>query len=125
MKVTSNIIITQCTWLMAAVPWKRGGEQRWGCMGKSREDVWGEEWSHSAQQPTPASREDQHPNPTALRKASTQGKMPWVGQWDKGFLFLAIPRNFSLSGRLGQGALQSHCVLAKCFGNAVSHSEFG
>lgn len=65
------------------------------------------------------------PTPLPFGKPAHREKCPG---WDSGTrvsFFLVIPINFSLSGRLGQGALQSHCVLAKCFGNAVSHSEFG
>lgn len=41
-------------------------------------------------------RENQHPNCTAFCEASIWEKIPQVGQGDKGFLFLMIPRNFSL-----------------------------
>lgn len=94
------------------------GEEQGGCLGRGVVTGWClcEAQPHSAQQPAPG--RTSIPNPLPSGKPAHRKKMPWVGQWDKHFLFLAIPRNSSFSGRLGQGALQSHCVLAKCLGNA-------
>lgn len=67
--------------------------------------------------PLPLQREPAS-QPHCFLESQHMGKNPLGGAVGQGFLFLVIPRNSSLSGRLGQGGLRSHCVPAKRLGDA-------